>query len=92
MKKHHESTLKNVEVNREMLEHLTHMCVLWNEEIMDGWFTDPNETMALQMMVEAHAQALAVIASRHPDKPALVETFIEELRDSVLCNPSQQST
>ena len=52
---------------------------------MAWWFDDPDDTMALQMMIEAHAQALMAIASRHPDKPALVETFIEELRDT-LCH------
>lgn len=81
MAKANESEHLTVEAKRELLQHLTGMCVLWNEEIMAEWFGKSDESWALQMMVEAHAQALAVIASRHPDRPALVETFIEELRD-----------
>lgn len=73
----------SVEQTRELLAHLTQTCVLWNEEIMEGWFEDPTDSWALQMLVEAHAQALAVMAAQHPDKPALVDTFIEELRDNV---------
>ena len=72
-----------VEIKREMLEHLTHACLLWNEEIMKEYLGDPDDMMSFQILIEAHAQALATIASRHPDRPALVATFIEELRDGV---------
>lgn len=50
---------------------------------MAKWIGKSDETWALQMMVEAHAQALAVIASRRPEKPAPVETFNEELLNTL---------
>ena len=69
------------EVQRELLAHLTHACILWTEDIMKGYFTDPNDSMAQQMILEAYAGAITTIAKRMPNRQAILKTFILELQD-----------
>lgn len=70
-------------VRKELLEHLTHACVLWTEDVMKGYFDDPKDSIAQQMILEAYAQAIQVIASRTGNRRAVLKTFLIELQDAV---------
>ena len=69
------------EVRAELLVHLTRSVVLWTEDIMKGYFEDPTDSMAQQMILDAYAGAITEIAQRTPNGRALLKTFIHELQD-----------
>ena len=71
------------EVRKELLAHLTHTCVLWTEDIMKGYFDDPKDSVSQQMILEAYAGAINVIANRLPNRKAVLQTFLIELQDLV---------
>ena len=71
------------EVQAELLATLTRSVVLWTEDIMKGYFDDPNDSMAQQMILEAYAGAISEIALRTPNGRAIIKTFIHELQDRV---------
>ena len=71
------------ETRAELLEHLTHACVLWTEDVMKGYFDDPKSSEAQQMVLEAYARAIQTIAARLPNRTAVLRTFLIELQDLV---------
>ncbi len=71
------------ELRAELLEHLTHACVLWTEDVMKGYFHDPKSSEAQQMVLEAYARAIQQIAKRLPNRQAVLRTFLIELQDLV---------
>jgi hypothetical protein len=71
------------ELRAELLEHITHACVLWTEDVMKGYFTDPKSSEAQQMVLEAYAHAIQRIAKRLPNRQAVLKTFLIELQDLV---------
>lgn len=71
------------ETRAELLEHLTHTCVLWTEDVMKGYFHDPKSSEAQQMLLEAYARAIHQIANRLPNRKAVLRTFLIELQDLV---------
>lgn len=71
------------ETRAELLEHLTHTCVLWTEDVMKGYFHDPKSSEAQQMILEAYARAIHTIALRLPNRKAVLKTFLLELQDLV---------
>ena len=71
------------EVRAELLAHLTHACVLWTEDIMKGYFVDPKDTMAQQMILEAYAGAITTVAAALPNRQAVLKTFLIELQDRI---------
>ena len=75
------------EVRAEMLGHMTRACVLWTEDLMKGYFVDPTDTMAQQMVLEAFAGAVTEIASRMPNRQAVMRTFLIELQDRINKDP-----
>ena len=70
-------------VRDELLAHLTVATIQWTEDVMKGFFEDPDDTMAQQMVLEAFAAAVATIASRKPSSHAVMQTFLIELQDRV---------
>lgn len=71
------------EVRKELLDHLTHACILWTEDIMKGYFEDPKDSTSQQLMLEAYAGAITTIANRLPNRKAILKTFLMELQDSL---------
>jgi hypothetical protein len=71
------------EVRKDLLAHLTHACVLWTEDIMKGYFDDPKDSVSQQMILEAYAEAIQVIAARTGNRQAVLKTFLIELQDAV---------
>lgn len=70
------------EARAELLSHLTHACVVWTEDIMKGYFENPEDTQSQQIILEAYASAIAELASRQPNRKAALQTFIHELQDA----------
>lgn len=79
--------LMNPDTRKELLDHMTHMCVQWNDEVLEGWFERPYDNMALQMLIEAQANALIQMSARVANQPALTETFLRELQDGFQAIP-----
>lgn len=71
------------QARRELLDHLTHACILWTEDIMKGYFDDPKSSESQQLVLEAYAGAITTIASRLPNRTAVLKTFLLELQDSI---------
>lgn len=75
------------EVRQEMLGHMTQACVRWTEDLMKGYFVDPNDTVAQQMILEAYAGAVTEIASHLPNRQAVLRTFLIEIQDRINKDP-----
>ena len=70
-------------VRAELLASMTSTCSAWMRELMKGYFDNPSEPFAQQLMLEAFAGALAEMARHTPQGLAIVQTFILELQESV---------
>ena len=75
------------EVRRELLDNLTRACVLWTEDLMKGYFDDPKDSAAQQLILEAYAGAITQIAHRMPNRTAILKTFLIELQDRITQEP-----
>ena len=71
------------EVRKEILASLTKTCVLWTEDLMKGFFDDPQSSFAHQMVLEAYAAAILTLSNRLPNRAAILKTFVIELQDSI---------
>jgi len=69
------------EVRQELPDSITHACVLWTEDIMKGYFPDPTDSVAQQIVLEAYAKAITTLVKPVPDKKSVLQTFILELQD-----------
>lgn len=76
------------EVRQELLRSLTQACVLWTEDLMKGYFDDPHDSSAQQLILEAYAAAVTTIAARTPSRSAILRTFLMELQDRINKDPS----
>jgi hypothetical protein len=74
-------------IRKEFLDHMTQMCVQWNDEVLEGWLEQPYDNMALQLLIEAQANALIQMSARVANQPALTETFLRELQDGFQAIP-----
>lgn len=71
------------EVRKEILTNLTKTCVLWTEDLMKGFFDDPQSSIAHQLVLEAYAAAIITLSNRLPNRKAILKTFVIELQDSI---------
>ena len=69
------------EVKKDLLDNMTRATILWTEDLMKGYFDDPHDSMAQQMILEAFAAALAKMARLSPTSTAITQTFIHELQE-----------
>lgn len=76
------------QMRSELLAHLTQACILWTEDVMKGYFDDPKDSQAQQLVLEAYAAALTTIANRLPNRQAILKTFLIELQDQLNKEPT----
>lgn len=69
------------EVRAELVDHMTFACLQWSEDLLRGFFDEPNCALAHEMLLEAYAEAVAIRAKQDPRQKAAVQTFIFELQD-----------
>lgn len=77
------STPLTPEVRAELLDHMTRACVLWAEDLMSSYFTDPKSSGAQQLLLEAYTAAITTVASKLPNRLAMLQTFTHEIQDFI---------